>query len=69
MECLFYNGEMSCYELLDFDPKGLTKNQLLEKVEKCMDNKGIYGEDVGKALETVYLLEVKHLKKIIDLKR
>lgn len=69
MECLFYNGETGCYELLDFDPRGLTKNLLVEKAKKCLENKGICREDIGKALETVYLLEVKHLKKIVNLKR
>ena len=64
MECLWYNGEEGVYHLLDFDPKGLSKEQIIEKVKKELDNKGIFGSDVDKALETVYLLKVKHLKVI-----
>ena len=65
MECLWYNGEMGHYELLEFDPRGLSNQQILEKVKKIFGVKGIFGVDVDKALETVYLLEVRHLKKII----
>ena len=67
MECLFSNGVFGHYEVLEFNPKGLSKEQLLEQVKKCLDDKGIFGEDVDKALETIYLLEVKHLKKVIEL--
>ena len=67
MECLFYNGEIGHYEVLEFDPKGLSKEQILEQVLKCLDDKGIFKEGIDKALETVYLLEVKHLKKVIKL--
>ena len=30
-ECLWYNGEMGCYELLDFDPNGLTAMKMLKR--------------------------------------
>lgn len=68
-ECLWYNGEHGVYELLDFDPNGLTKEQIISKVKKEFDNKGLFGEEVDKAMETVYLLDVDNLinlRKMID---
>lgn len=29
-ECLWYNGEIGCYELLDFDPNSLNNKQVEE---------------------------------------
>lgn len=63
-ECLWYNGETSAYELLDFDPNGLTKEQIIEKAKKEFDSMGIFGEAVDKALETLYLIDVSNLESL-----
>jgi hypothetical protein len=46
-ECLWYDGVQGCYHLLDFDPNGL---------EDCF---GFYCEDLEKAIETMYLIDVE----------
>lgn len=70
MECLWYNGEFGVYELLDFNPKGLTKKQIIEKSAELLKKKyGFVGREMDKALETLYLIKVNDLKKVIDIKR
>ncbi len=64
-ECLFYNGELGFYEVLDFNPNGVSKKQLKEKILKALDEKGISGKDADKALETVYLIDIENLEKAI----
>ena len=65
-ECLWYNGEVSCYELLDFDPNGLTKDEIINKAWEILVRK--YGfndmEERDKAMETLYLLDVDNLEKV-----
>lgn len=66
-ECVWYNGDGQ-YELLDFDPNGLTKEQVMEKAKEelrklfCINN-----EDFEKAKETLYLINVESLQKVRDL--
>ena len=64
-ECLWYDGEHSVYNLLDFDPNELTKEQIIEKAKDYFDNIGIFGEAVDKALETIYLIDIDYLEKVI----
>ena len=64
-ECLFYNGESSCYELLDFDPNGLTNEELVRKIKEQLKNKGFSKEDMVKAFETIYLIDVDNLKNVV----
>lgn len=64
-ECLWYNGEEGVYHLLDFDPNGLTKEQIKQKVIEILNHKGFDIEDCGRELETVYLVDIDDLKKII----
>lgn len=63
-ECLFYNGEFSCYELLDFDPNGLANKELVRKIKEQLKNKGLSKEEMIKAFETIYLVDVDNLKNV-----
>ena len=63
-ECLFYNGEFSCYELLDFDPNGLTNKELVRKIKQQLKNKGFSKEDIIRAFETIYLIDIDNLKNV-----
>ena len=64
-ECLWYNGESGCYELMDFDPDGLSKEELNLKIKEWFFCKSLLdAEEIKKARETVYLLDVKHLEKV-----
>ncbi len=63
-ECLFYNGELGCYELLNFDPNGLTNRELIIKIKKELKNKGFSEEEMIKVFETIYLINVDNLKNI-----
>ena len=62
-ECLWYNGNGQ-YELLEFDPDGLSKLELRETIINELRRLGVGNSDIGKASETVYLLKVDHLKRI-----
>lgn len=69
-ECLWYNNESASYNLLDFDPNGLTKEQIIEKAKKEFEEKGFEGREIDKAMETVYLIDIDNLKKVtLDLKK
>lgn len=68
-ECLFYNGELGCYELLDFDPNQLTNKELIKRVKKELTNKGFSKEDMIKAFETVYLIDIDSLENVIQKKK
>ena len=63
-ECLFYNGEFSCYELLDFDPNGLTNKELVREIKKQLEKKGFSKEDMIKAFETIYLIDTDNLENV-----
>ena len=65
MECLWYNGELGHYELLDFDPRNLSKEEILKKATKELKSKFAF-DDIAmkKALETLYTIKVKDLKKV-----
>lgn len=71
-ECLWYNGETGHYELLEFDPNGLTKNQIIKEVEKIFAN--IFPEwdnpdfSKEKVFETLYLIDVDDFKRVTELK-
>lgn len=61
-ECLWYNGEMSSYELLDFNPDGLTKQKIRNKAWKLLKEKyGFNKEEKRKVIGTLYLLDVDKL--------
>lgn len=67
-ECLWYNGETGNYELLDFDPNGLTKEEIIKEVTKIFEE--IFPEwnnpkfNKEKVFETLYLLDIDNLEKI-----
>ena len=64
-ECLWYDGVQGCYHLLDFDPNGLSNQQVIvNAVKQLEDCFGLYGEDLEKAMETVYLIDVDSLEKV-----
>jgi hypothetical protein len=64
-ECLYYNGEFGCYNLLDFDPNGLTNRELIIKIKKDLEKKGFSREDIIKEIEAVYLIDINNLEKIM----
>lgn len=65
-ECLWYNGEVGVYELLDFNPDGLTKAQIIRKAKEIL-NKEYAFDDVGmrKAMETLYLIDIDNLEHVV----
>lgn len=64
-ECLWYNGEFGYYELLDFDPNGLTKEQVARDAWKLLKKKYPFDEEEkSKVLETLYLLNVDALDHV-----
>ena len=64
-ECLWYDGVQGCYHLLDFDPNGLKIRQIVQIAKKLLEDCfGLYGEDLEKAMETVYLLDVDSLRRV-----
>jgi hypothetical protein len=64
-ECLWYNGEMGQYELLDFDPNGLTKQQIIEKAKQELRKKYSFtDDDIHRAMESLYLLDIDSLDKL-----
>ncbi len=67
-ECIWYNGETGAYELLDFDPNGLSKEEIIKEAEKNFektfpewDNPGFNKE---KIFETLYLIDVDNLESL-----
>lgn len=64
-ECLWYDDVEGCYHLLDFEPNGLKTRQVIEKAKKQLENCfGLYGQDLEKAAETVYLIDVDSLRMV-----
>lgn len=72
-ECLWYNGEQGIYHLLDFDPNGLTKAEIIEKAKERIRRIAVLysDEDIEKELSRVYLIDINNLKevKLIDEKK
>jgi hypothetical protein len=64
-ECLWYDGVEGCYHLLEFDPNGLKIWQVVENAKKQLENCfGLHGQDLEKAMETVYLIDIDNLKRV-----
>ena len=64
-ECVWYDGVEGCYHLLAFDPNGLRNWQVVEKARKQLEDCfGLYGKDVDRATEAVYLMDVDSLEKL-----
>jgi hypothetical protein len=64
-ECLWYDGVQGCYHLLDFDPNGLEDWQVIENAKKQLEDCfGFYGEDLEKAMDTAYLIDVDKLVRV-----
>ena len=64
-ECIWYNGETACYELLDFDPNGLPKKEIRKKAWAILENKySLLEEDEEMIFETLYLININNLEKI-----
>ena len=65
-ECLWYNGETSCYELLDFNPGGLSREVTADESWKLLKKKyGVDDEHKGKVLSTLYLRYTDNLERVI----
>ena len=64
-ECLWYDGVEGCYHLLEFDPNGLRIGQVVVNAKKQLEDCfGLYGQDLEKAMETVYLIDVDRLRRV-----
>lgn len=64
-ECVWYNGELSSYELLDFDPNGLSNKEILEKATEILKEKyWLNQEDLNEAQRTLYLIDVDNLERL-----
>ena len=64
-ECVYYDGEAGVYRLLDFNPNGLDRETLLLKIEShLVQDCYINSDEVDKAMENVYLLNINTLKKV-----
>ena len=64
-ECLWYNGQWGYYELLDFDPNELTKEEIINKAWEILKKKYTFEEEnKRKVLETLYLLDINNLESI-----
>jgi len=64
-ECLWYDGVEGCYHLLEFDPNGLRIGQVVVNAKKQLEDCfGLYGRDLEKAMETVYLIDVDRLRRV-----
>ena len=61
-ECLWYNSEIGHYELLDFDPNGLTKQQIINRAWKILIELYLFKKnDEREVLDSLYLLPVHSL--------
>jgi hypothetical protein len=50
---------------VEFDPNGLKSWQVVENAKKQLENRfGLYGGDLEKAVETVYLIDVDSLRRV-----
>lgn len=66
-ECVWYNASTSCYELLDFNPNGLSNQSVKRKAWSLLNAKyGFEKFDYDKVMETLYLLPSKSLKSLED---
>lgn len=66
-ECLWYNGEEECYELLDFDPNGLTNPEIIAKAKKILGDRYCLDADgLNRIMSTLYLLDIEHLEQLED---
>ncbi len=64
-ECLWYNGEPACYELMDFDPNGLSKQEIAAKARAWLVRRyGFNQEELGLVMDTIYLMNVEQLEKV-----
>ena len=64
-ECLGYNGETGCYELMDFDPNGLSKQEIAAKARAWLAAQyGFNRDELSPVMDTVYLMDVETLEKV-----
>ena len=64
-ECLWYNGETGCYELMDLDPNGLSNKEIAAKARAWLVRRyGFNQEELGFVMDTIYLLDVETLEKV-----
>lgn len=64
-EVLFYDGENGEYRLLDFNPAGLSKDELTEKIESALRYQvGVESDYIDKAMDSVYLVPDYALIKV-----
>ena len=65
-ECLWYNGETACYELLDFNPDEYnTKIGIKTMALSLLKRKyGFSEEELEKVSKTLYLLDIDNLENL-----
>lgn len=65
-EVLWYNGDVGCYELLDFDPNGMSNEEVAEKAWEMLEERyNFEDEEKSKVMETLYLLDVNNLERVV----
>lgn len=65
-ECVYYNGEYGTYHLFDFDPNDISRESLLIEVKTRLQSECHIDPDyVDKAIQSVYLLNVNALVRIV----
>ena len=64
-EVLFYNGEEGHYEVLDFDPNGLTVKEVKEKVMLVM--KSEYQLEWDEYKDVIYIINIDNLERLREM--
>jgi len=64
-ECVWYNGEVSNYKLLSFDPNRLTNKEIKDKAWEILNAKYQFGDySKDSVLENLYLIDIDNLEKV-----
>lgn len=66
-ECVYYDGEHSEYHLFDFNPNPISRECLLIEVRSRLQHEcHIDPENIDRAMESVYLLNVNALVRVVE---
>jgi len=65
-ECLWYNGEMGSYELLELDVVGMHREEIAVKAWNLLKKKYLFDEeDKSKVMQTLYLIDIDALERVV----
>lgn len=66
-ECIYYDGVFGSYHLFDFDPNLISRESSLIEVRSRLEHEiGIEPDCIDKAMESVYLLNMNTLVRIVE---